>query len=326
MGIKYANNATTQIVAALTSSDDTVTLSPGDGNKFPSLASGDFFIATLVNNAGEFEIVKAVERSGDTVTIERAQEGTLAKAFSIGSRFELRLTAGAFEEIVNSIRSEAIAAISTVADTIVPIGGIIIMPGNFVPPNYIRPNGAVLSRADYSRLWSFANSDSSNIVNESAWGSNPACFSRGDGSTTFRIPDLRGEFIRFWDEGRGVDAGRAFASVQDSQNLSHTHSAWDNGHNHGINDPGHNHHVNDPGHRHWYDTVGGAVGIQGGLAAIRMGAQGTNTSSSGTGIWNSGSVTGISIRTGNASIVVGASGGNESRPRNVAYLPLMRYQ
>ena len=40
-------------------------------------------------------------------------------------------------------------------------------------------------------------------------------FGSGDGSTTFNIPDLRGEFIRGYDGNRGVDSGRVFGSFQD---------------------------------------------------------------------------------------------------------------
>jgi phage-related tail fiber protein len=39
-------------------------------------------------------------------------------------------------------------------------------------------------------------------------------FGPGNGSTTFNLPDLRGEFIRGWDDGRGVDAGRGLGSKQ----------------------------------------------------------------------------------------------------------------
>ena len=39
-------------------------------------------------------------------------------------------------------------------------------------------------------------------------------FGAGDGSTTFNLPDLRGEFIRGWDNSRGVDSGRVFGSAQ----------------------------------------------------------------------------------------------------------------
>lgn len=40
------------------------------------------------------------------------------------------------------------------------------------------------------------------------------------------LPDLRGEFIRGWDNGRGVDAGRAILSSQTDQNKAHTHTPY----------------------------------------------------------------------------------------------------
>ena len=39
-----------------------------------------------------------------------------------------------------------------------------------------------------------------------------------------QLPDLRGEFIRGWDNGRGVDAGRGLLSVQGDELKSHTHN------------------------------------------------------------------------------------------------------
>nr|WP_225088190.1 tail fiber protein [Pectobacterium colocasium] len=38
------------------------------------------------------------------------------------------------------------------------------------------------------------------------------------------LPDLRGEFVRGWDDGRGVDAGRALISSQNDAIRSHKHS------------------------------------------------------------------------------------------------------
>ncbi|WP_248466137.1 phage tail protein [Pectobacterium versatile] len=38
------------------------------------------------------------------------------------------------------------------------------------------------------------------------------------------LPDLRGEFVRGWDDGRGVDAGRALLSYQSDELRAHTHS------------------------------------------------------------------------------------------------------
>lgn len=45
----------------------------------------------------------------------------------------------------------------------------------------------------------------------------------GDGSTTFNIPDLRGEFIRGLDDGRGVDTNRILGGWQNDDNKSHNH-------------------------------------------------------------------------------------------------------
>ena len=40
------------------------------------------------------------------------------------------------------------------------------------------------------------------------------------------LPDLRGEFIRGWDDGRGVDAGRALLSLQDDSFEAHRHESF----------------------------------------------------------------------------------------------------
>ena len=39
------------------------------------------------------------------------------------------------------------------------------------------------------------------------------------------VPDLRGEFIRGWDNGRGVDTGRALGSTQDDAFQGHYHKS-----------------------------------------------------------------------------------------------------
>lgn len=78
------------------------------------------------------------------------------------------------------------------------------------PPNgWLKCNGSLVSRTQYAALFA-------------AIGTR---FGPGDGSTTFALPDLRGEFIRGWDDGRGIDAGRALGTAQVGQNASHTHTA-----------------------------------------------------------------------------------------------------
>ena len=50
-------------------------------------------------------------------------------------------------------------------------------------------------------------------------------YGAGDGKTTFNIPDLRGEFVRSWDAGRGIDKNRIFGSWQTGTPISHDDEA-----------------------------------------------------------------------------------------------------
>ena len=49
-------------------------------------------------------------------------------------------------------------------------------------------------------------------------------FGVGDGSSTFALPDLRGQFIRGWANNGSTDASRVFGSTQTDQNKNHTHT------------------------------------------------------------------------------------------------------
>lgn len=90
----------------------------------------------------------------------------------------------------------------------IPTGLIFMVAAPIVPPDCLYCNGQAVSRTDYARLFGKIGG---------YWGA-------GDGSTTFNVPDLRGVFPRGWDDGRGVDPGRVFASYQESQNLAHGHT------------------------------------------------------------------------------------------------------
>jgi hypothetical protein len=77
----------------------------GDGAKFPALAAGDWFYLTLEEVAPAVpafplrEIVKVTARTGDTMTITRAQEGTTARAWLAGDKVEQRLTKQSLEDL-----------------------------------------------------------------------------------------------------------------------------------------------------------------------------------------------------------------------------------
>lgn len=76
------------------------------------------------------------------------------------------------------------------------------------PSGWLKANGAAVSRTTYADLFT-------------AIGTTHGS---GDGSTTFNVPDLRGEFIRGWDNGKGTDSGRAFGSSQTDAFQAHKHT------------------------------------------------------------------------------------------------------
>jgi microcystin-dependent protein len=108
----------------------------------------------------------------------------------------------------------------------VPTGAIMSFPATAAPTGWLKANGALLSRTTYAALWAFAQA-SGNLITDAAWTTDrPGSFSTGDGSTTFRIPDLRGLFQKGWHDGSATyesDTGAAIGKYRDSQNKAHTH-------------------------------------------------------------------------------------------------------
>lgn len=109
MGVKFANNAYGTLNASISSSDASLTLASGQGARFPSLGAGDFFYCTLIDTSNNLEVVKCTARSSDVLTITRAQESTTARAFTVGDRVELRVTAQGLVD-ATTIASGAITA------------------------------------------------------------------------------------------------------------------------------------------------------------------------------------------------------------------------
>ena len=120
--------------------------------------------------------------------------------------------------------SQSAAAVSAAAAALsgVPVGATVFIPGTAAPSGFIKKNGALLSRTAYANLWAFAQSSGNLSTNDGTW--TVGQFSPGDGSTTFRIPDGRAEFVRGFDDGRGVDSGRQIGSSQSDQVKDHTHA------------------------------------------------------------------------------------------------------
>ena len=169
----------------------------------------------------------------------------------------------------------------------VPTGSVHLMAGNNVPSGYLKCNGQAVSQTTYAALYQVIGA------------------TYGQTATTFNLPDLRGEFVRGWDDSRGVDSGRDFGSAQGHEFFSHNHVITDPGHSHSINDPGHFHNVA-------YTNSDNGDGV------IEESGTGFNgfepTEPATTGIAINSNQTGISIQ----------NQGSEARPRNIAMMYVIK--
>jgi microcystin-dependent protein len=109
--------------------------------------------------------------------------------------------------------NNTISGVSSISDATgsylsIPPGTVISVASSIAPTGYLKANGAAISRSTYLTLFAGIGT----------------VHGAGDGSTTFNIPDLRGEFIRGWADDRAVDTARTFGSSQADDFKSHTHS------------------------------------------------------------------------------------------------------
>lgn len=177
-----------------------------------------------------------------------------------------------------------------------PPGTVMFFAGTTAPAGWLKANGAVLPQASYPAL--FAALAKQGNGNTTWWVAN-------DGAANFRLPDLRGQFIRGWNDGiaasnagsntltiPATDAGRSFGDIQADAYKSHTHS---------ITDPG-----------HWHRVAEYAGAGNGNVTKSHITA-GTNA--------NIGDGTGTST----TGITINSIGGTETRPSNIALLACIKY-
>ena len=169
----------------------------------------------------------------------------------------------------------------------VPTGAIFCVGVNTVPTGYVKCNGASYSTSGtYAGLFAVIG------------------YTYGGSGSSFNVPDLRGEFVRGWNDNASVDSGRNIGSNQGAQNQSHDHNA-DASATSNVSDPGHDH----PARGYGGDDDGGDQFAGSGNNAVRNNAIDDAT-------------TGISVST-NVSIDIDNEGG-EARPRNVALLYIIK--
>tara|TARA_R100000426_G_scaffold32202_1_gene26439 strand:- start:553 stop:1695 length:1143 start_codon:yes stop_codon:yes gene_type:complete len=181
----------------------------------------------------------------------------------------------------------------------VPTGSVFCMAVATIPTGYLECDGSAVSRTTYSALFAIIGT---------AYGT-------GDGSSTFNLPDLRGEFIRGFDNGKGTDNGRAIASAQTGDNQSHSHSYTNTSitvsgadHDHGIKRLALNSNTNS-GHS---TTLGSGQSYYQGFSNSSLAGGNQIVSDSG----------GLSM-TGTVGITI-SNQGSESRPRNIAMMYVIK--
>ncbi len=92
--------------------------------------------------------------------------------------------------------------------TALPVGAMMAFPKGTVPVGFLEVDGSVQSIATYPDLAAYLGTT----------------FNKGDeGAGNFRLPESRGEFLRGWDHGRGVDTGRAVGTYQVNSMQGHNH-------------------------------------------------------------------------------------------------------
>jgi hypothetical protein len=223
-----------------------VTLTPADAGVVEVNASSGPRVITLpaasAMNGRPIPIrVVKTDTSANTVTVQRAGSDVIDGATSIvltSQYSSVALISNGVSTWFNaapllaSTTQRGIARFSTVAEAVAGsadnlavtpaglgallTGMIAFFPSTAAPTGWLKANGALVSRVTFFNLWAVAQA-SGNLVTDAAWlaANGPTgAFSQGDGSTTFRIPDLRGEFIRGFDDGRGADAGRGIGTSQ----------------------------------------------------------------------------------------------------------------
>lgn len=179
-----------------------------------------------------------------------------------------------------------------------PAGMIGTFAGSNAPTGWLKANGAQVAKDAYPALYA-------------AVGDlyTPAGQSPAAGS--FFLPDLRGMFPRFWDDGRGNDAGRTIGSNQGDQLAAHAHGgrtseAGDHAHDSSFGE-GNKHTAAAPygmsPHRPGNRNAGSSGGIDYDNYAWQTSTDGRHAHDFTTGV----------------------SGGNETRPKNVALLACIKY-
>ena len=137
MELKFANNASTLLLDNILEGTTVLNILPDTGALFPELHDpADYFKITLVNPSdGTYEIMHVISVNGDTFTVQRGKENTVAKSFPQNSIIENRLTAGSIEHILNDVAATTTEAGRLRIATIAEVKAGVVSDAAIVPAN-----------------------------------------------------------------------------------------------------------------------------------------------------------------------------------------------
>lgn len=171
----------------------------------PAIASGNTDIGKTItikhdNNGGNTSNLTVVAQSSQNISYESFLSGSMS--LQPGDVVVLM----AARPDLSTNRWEVISLFRNAEK--VPVGSIQAMATATVPLGYLKANGLTVSRTSFASLFAVIGTTFN---------------TGGEAASDFRLPDLRGEFIRGWDDGRSVDSGRALGSAQSDELKAHTH-------------------------------------------------------------------------------------------------------
>lgn len=186
-----SNSGTNDLVTQITSKSNQTSLDNTNTN-IGTLSSLLTIVKTSIVNAIN-ELVNNKVNNSDVVTTATAN-----KILKLDSNSKLPA----------SITGDSASVGGQSATILCPTGTVLTFAMSTPPTGWLKCNGQAVSRTTYANLFALIGTT----------------FGTGDGSTTFNLPDLRGQFIRGFDDGKGVDSGRTFGSAQADDFKAHTHS------------------------------------------------------------------------------------------------------
>lgn len=158
--------------------------------------------AALSARQNGFQLGVASSQQLNKVWRQASIISTAIAQFICDNQAEDVLDNGEIPTLVNQLET-AIQSFLGGNSTLVLPGTTVLWCAPVVPAGYLELAGQAISRTTYSALFAL-------------FGTN---YGAGDGSTTFNLPDLRGEFVRGLDHGRGIDTGRTLGSFQDATSV-----------------------------------------------------------------------------------------------------------